>query len=72
MVYLKMLLKEEIDLSAKIAKVSQTFNNSNNGNNNSLSDHSIRFDNINSNSNSINGSILGTSVKLEEMTDDYL
>ena len=68
----KMLLKEEIDLSAKIAKVSQTFNNSNNGNNNSLSDHSIRFDNINSNSNSINGSILGTSVKLEEMTDDYL
>ena len=68
----KNLLKEEIELSAKIAKVSQpSITNNNNTTNTSLCDHSLRFDNMN-NSNSINGSILGTSVKLEEMNDDFI
>ena len=68
----KNLLKEEIELSAKIAKVSQpSLTNNNNTTNSSLCDHSLRFDNMN-NSNSINGSILGTSVKLEEMNDEFI
>ena len=68
----KNLLKEEIELSAKIAKVSQpSLINNNNATSTSLCDHSLRFDHMN-NSNNINGSILGTSGKLEEMNDDFI